>query len=72
MSEASHNLTNKVRLCERSEPTNKVRLCERSEPQSNRLLDEAANAEKAGLAEVRVKHPSYDFNTLNEMAQMKH
>jgi len=35
-------------------------------------LDEAANAEKAGLAEVRVKHPSYDFNTLNEMAQMKH
>ena len=40
--------------------------------QSNNLLDEAANAEKAGLVEVRVKHSSYDFNTLNEMAQMKH
>jgi hypothetical protein len=36
-------------------------------------LDEAANAEKAGLVEVkRVQHPNYDFNTLNELAQLKH
>jgi len=39
----------------------------------NHLLDEAANAEKAGLVEVkRVQHPNYDFNTLNELAQLKH
>jgi hypothetical protein len=37
------------------------------------LLDEAANAEKAGLVEVkRVQLPNYDFNTLNELAQLKH
>ena len=37
------------------------------------MLDEAASAEKAGLVEVkRVQHPNYDFNTLNELAQLKH
>ena len=36
------------------------------------LLDEAANAEKAGLVEVKRQHPNYDFNTLNELAQLKH
>ena len=36
-------------------------------------LDGAANAEKSGLAKVkRVQHPNYDFNTLNELAQLKH
>ena len=39
----------------------------------NNLLDEAAIAEKAGLVEVkRVLHPNYDYNTLNELAQLKH
>ena len=39
----------------------------------NNLLDEAANAEKAGLVQVkRVQHSSYDFNTLNELAQFKY
>ena len=37
------------------------------------MLDEAANAEKAGLVEVkRVRYPNYDFNTLNELAQLKY
>ena len=36
------------------------------------VLDEAANAEKAGLVEAkRVWHPKYDFNTLKQIGSIE-